>query len=231
MTGISYTLEYSKCEIWIMKLNSSGNLTRKVICKSFEGYNSPRTDVWFLENIFLRLDSSLFAYNYSLDSKWNITFGNHLLLNKSWGFNLCVTSQLEMHLIYYTYGDIIFLKFNSSGVITSHFNWGGSYYIYRPEVRIDSQDNLYMLCSIQYDNIWKETIRLSFLVKNPKSGGEPQLDPQIDERLVFLFSILGVSCVISVILVSTILKPSRPLDILEIEIPSLFFFISTTSIV
>ena len=205
ITGRSYNSGIDKYEVWIMKINNSGNLTKKIICNSFGGF--PKIEVWFLDNIFVLAGSSLFEYNYSLNSKWNFTFGSHMQIDNSGGFNFGINSQHEMYFIYYTVGDITILRFNSSGAIISNFKWGGSYYVYPPKVTIDSQDNLYMLCLIHYENIWKELIHLKMLVKNPKSGGKPQLDQIIDDRDIFVFSLLGVMSFISVILVYTILKP------------------------
>jgi len=205
VTGKSYDSGFS--EVWIMKINNSGNLTKKIVCASYGEWSSPKTEVWFLDNIFILIGSSLFEYNYSLNSKWNFTFGIHIQISDSGGFNFGITSQNEKYVVYSTVGDITILIFNSLGVIISNFKWGGSYYVYPPKVRIDSQDNLYMLCPISYVNIWNERIRLTILVKNPKSGGKPQLDQIIDDRDITIFSLLGVMSFISIILVYNTLKP------------------------
>lgn len=205
VTGISH-ISYRNYEVWIMKINNSGNLTKKIIFASFMDW--PKVDVWFLDNIYILTGSSLLKYNYSLNHKWNFTFGSHLRIDDSKHFNFGITSQYEMYLIYIIYGDISILRFNSSGAIFSNFKWGGSYYDYLHDIGIDSQDNLYMLCTIKYVNIWKESTDLTILVKNPKSDGKaPQLDQLIDGRDIFIFSLLGVMCFISVILVYKTLKP------------------------
>ena len=205
--GMSYYQEDHKNNLWIMKFNNTGNLTRKIICKSFERYHTPFSEVLFLENIFIFVESSLFEYNYSLDSQWNFTIGGPLQINEMLGFNYAITSQHEVYFIYYTGGDINILKCNSSGDIIFNFKWEGSYFRSPPKVRVDSHGNLYMLCSIDEENFWKERIHISFLFKNPKSGDKPQIVPEIDVRKIFIFSLLGVMCVISVILLYNILKP------------------------
>lgn len=200
---------YGDPGLWIMKINSSGNLTKKVICENFGAHTLA---VKFLDNIFILTEYFLYEYNYSLISKWKFPIGSYLQINEIQGCNFAITSQHEVYAIYYSYGDINILKFNSSGAIIFNFKWVGSYYppnpyVSPPKVRVDSHGNLYMLCSIDYENFWKENIHLSFLVKNPKSGGEPQPDPLIDEHIIFIFSLLGVMCVISVFLVYITLKP------------------------
>ena len=207
--GISCT-EYSNYDIWIMKINSSGNQTKKVIIKSFGAYGVglPNYEVQFLDNIFVLTEYFLYEYNYSLDSKWKFHIEHFLQIYEIQGFNLVINSQNEMYFFYYTHGDIAILKFNSSGLLLSDFNWGGSYNDILHSVRIDSQDNLYMLCTIEYADIWKDISLLSILVKNPKCDGKPpHIDHQVDDRDIFVFSLLSVMCFVSVILVFNTLKP------------------------
>ena len=123
------------------------------------------------------------------------------------GFDFVLTSQHEVYTIYYTYEDINILNFNNSGAIISNFKWAGIYNILPPKIRVDSHNNFYILCTIEYVNFWKESTHLSFLVKNPKSGGKPKIVPEIDVRQIFIFSLLGITCVISVILLYNTLKP------------------------
>ncbi len=205
--GMSNYQEDHKNDLWIMKFNNTGNLTRKIICKSYERYHTPFSEVLFLENIFIFVESSLFEYNYSLDSQWNFTIGGPLQINGILGFTFAITSQHEAYFIYYTDGDINILKCNSSGDIIFNFKWEGSYFRSPPKAIVDSHGNLYMLWSIDDENFWKERIHISFLFKNPKSGDKPQIVPEIDDRTIFIFSLLGVVCVISVILLYNTLKP------------------------
>ena len=195
---------YTDNEIWITKINSSGNLTKKVICSNF---GDTHFEVRFLDSIFVLTEHFLFEYNYSLDSKWKFPITSYLQISNSFGFNFDVSTQHEVCTIYYSYGDINILRFNRSGAIISNFKWEGSFYLYPPKVRVDSHSNVYMLCSIDYENFWKERIHLSFLVKNPLSGGKPKIVPEVDDRTIFIFSLLGVMCVISVILLYNTLKP------------------------
>jgi len=206
LTGISYN--YGFYDVWIMKMNPSGNLTKKIICNSFGGYGLPKFKVWFLENIFVLTGSSLLEYNYSLNSKWNYAFGNNIPIGDSGNFNFDINSQQEKYFSYLNYGVIYILKFNSSGAIVSNFKWGGSYHDYLQKIMIDSKDNLYMLCNIYYVNIWNEGKDLTILVKNPKSDGKiPQLEHLIDDRDFFIFFLLGVMSFISILLIFTTLKP------------------------
>ena len=203
VTCMSYSQEDHKYNLWIMKFNNTGNLTRKIINKSFD---YPYSEVFFLENIFIFVEFSLVEYNYSLDSQWNFTIDRPLQIHIL-GFNFAVTSQHEAYFIYYTDGDINILKYNSSGAIIFNIKWEGSYFRSPPKVRVDSHGNLYMLCSIDDENFWKERFHVSFLFKNPKSDGKPQIIPEIDDQTIFIFSLLGIMFVISVILLYNTLKP------------------------
>ena len=170
---------------------------------------TPKLKTLFLDTIFYFVDFSLYEYNYNLDSIWNFTIGGSLQVNESWGLNFGVTSQHELYLVYNTDEDLIIMKTNSSGALMSNFEWGEGYNFSPSMIRIDPHDSLYLLCSISYNDIWGEHIRSLILVKNPKSGGKPQLDQPIDEGLVFLFSLLGFTCFISALLVYSILKPKK----------------------
>jgi len=206
VTGISY--DSGITDAWVMKINSSGSLTKKIICNSFNGFRLPKFEVWFLDNIYVLARSSFLAYNYSLNSKWNFTFGSDIPIGESWNFNFGITTQQEKYFSYLYRDEIYILSFTSSGDIISNFKWGGSYYDYLYEIGIDSQDNLYLLCTIMYVNIWKEPTHLTMLVKNPRSDGKaPQLDRLIDDRDIFVFSLLSVLSFISVVFIYKTLKP------------------------
>ena len=191
-------------EIWIAKINSSGNLTGEGISITYTDMNFK---VRFLDSIFILTNYFLYEYNYSLDSMWKFPITNYLQVDEIRDFNFDISAQHEVCTIYYTYEDINILRFNRSEAIISNFKWGGSYYIYPPKVRVDSQSNFYILCSFDYENFWKERFHTSFLFKNPKSGDKPQIVPEIDVPTIFIFSLLGVMCVISVILLYKTLKP------------------------
>lgn len=210
ITGTSYNSGINKKEIWIMKMNNSGNVTKKIICASFEGdrWRTPKFEVWFLDNIFVLTGSSLLEYNYSLNCNQNFTLEDDAPIESGWNLDFGINSQQEMYLVYLNYGDVYILRFNNSKAILSNFTWGGPYNDYFHEIAIGSQDDLYMLCTIKYVNIWKEYIDVTILVKNPRSDGKPpQLNHLIDDRDIFIFSLLGVMCFISVILIYTTLKP------------------------
>jgi len=204
---ILMSVEYvgsSQYNLYLMKINSTGNLIKKI----FVDYEAQNYEVWFLDNIFLLVGSSLFEYNYSLDSKWNVTFGNNTIMDEFGSFNFGITSNQKMYIIHDRYREITILEFNRSGTILSKFNWGGSYYFQTIDANIDTYDNLYMVCTIRYVNIWRELTALSFLIKNPKNDAIAiYLDQIIEDGEIFLFSILGISCFLSLILIIMTLKP------------------------
>ncbi len=198
LTGSTFNLDYSHA-VWIAKINSSGNLTNKV---TFDFYSN--IEIWFFDDIFIiitkRNSSFLLKYNYSLNFMWNFTFDTRVN-------NFGINSKQEMYLLCLNYPKINIIHFNSSNII-SYFEWGGYYSTNLHSFGIDSNDNLYMLCLQNYVNIWLESTSLSVLVKNPKIDGKaPQLDQPIDDRDIFIFSLLGVMSFISVILVYNTLKP------------------------
>ena len=211
LTGSTTNLDYDyniNHDVWIMKINSSGNLTNKVTCKNINSHQI-KIKVWFLDDIFIIISkrttsfrSFLLKYNYSLNSMWNFTFDTN-----NWYYNFGINSKHEMYLLYSNYPKIDIIHFNSSNII-SYFEWGGYYSTNLHSFGIDSNDNLYILCNNNYANVWYETTSLSVLVKNPKIDGRaPQLNQPIDDRDIFIFSLLGVMSFISVILVYNTLKP------------------------
>lgn len=204
LTSVDY-VGNRQYELYLTKINSTGNMIKRIILAN-EGYNS---GTWFLDNIFVFHGSSLFEYNYSLNSKCNITFDNHILPDESWGsFNFGITSTQKMYLIYNGYQEITILEFNRSENILSKYNWGGSYSLGRIDTSIDSHDNLYMVCTIRYINVWREATALTFLVKNPTTDAIAiYLDQIIESSEIFLFSVLGISCILSLSLVFLTLKP------------------------
>lgn len=207
LTSVDY-IGSSQYNLYLMKINSTGNLLKKI----FFDYETRNYEVWFLDNIFVLLGSSLFEYNYSLDSKWNFTFGTNIIMEVRGKFYFGITSDQKMYLVHYHWGDgyssiITILRFNRSGTILSKYNWGGSYHIHSFDTSIDSRDNLYMVCSMSYINVWKDKIALTFLVKNPKIDAiAVYLDQIIESSEIFLFSVLGISCILSLSLVFMTLK-------------------------
>ncbi len=192
--------------LYLIKINSTGDFVKRVVYP-YEGWGLPNLGIWFLESIFVLIGASLFEYNYSIDSEWNITFGNDTIINEGGYYNFGITSDDKMYLIHPRYGVLTILMFNRSGTILSKFKWGGAYHFRTFDTCLDSHDNLYMVCTIGYTNIWNEYTGLAFLVKNPKADTiNPYLEQMIDDGEIFLFSLLGISCFISLILVIITLK-------------------------
>lgn len=212
LTGETY-IDIEKYDVWIMKINSSGNLTTKVSCIIFNYYRV-EVKTWFLDDIFIMVGkgnvefmSSLLRYNYSLNSRWNFTFEDFKLTRKPHEYKFGINSKKEMYLLLTKNPKIKIIHFNDTNLI-SYFEWGGYYSTNLYAFCIDSNDNLYMLCQQHYSNVWFESTSLSLLVKNPMIGGRaPLLNQPIDDRDIFLFSFFGVMSLISISLIYNILKP------------------------
>lgn len=193
---------------YIMKINKSGILTKKFVSDKGFGDN-----IWFMDDIYVLIETSLVEFNYDLDSIWNATIGNNATTEISGRVNFEITSNNTMFFFYDDIYSLTILRFNPSGTILSNFKWGESYYFSTKDTTIDSQDNLYMICTIYYTNLIDETNELTFLVKNPKNDAiATYLDQKIEDGEIFLFFLLAFSCIISIILLVRIFKPKyRPL--------------------
>jgi len=214
-------------DVWLLKLNSSGNITYKTnILNGTESSFFRNFQIFFLDNIYIYTDIPIIR-----EGKYVIHYEPFLLkfdpnLNFCWNFSLTdynvrstiitrlhldigITSHQDIAIIYNTYrasGDIGILKLNSSGQVITNYFWGGSYYDYIIAIAIDSQDNFYMLCTCEYVNIWNNHEDRIVFVKNPKPNGKPPPYQQIDYRDIYIFSILGVTSIISIISIISILK-------------------------
>jgi len=213
-------------DVWLLKLNSSGNLAYKTKIINATEYFFDNFQIFFLNNIYIYTDIPLIRMG-----KYVIYYEPFLLkfdpnLNFCWNFSLTdynvrstiltrlhldigITSQQDIAIIYNTYrtsGDIGILKLNSSGQVIANYFWGGSYSDRINAIAIDSQDNLYMLCICEYVTVWNIHEDRIVFVKNPKPNGKPPPYQQIDYRDIYIFSILGLTSIISIISIISILK-------------------------
>ncbi|MCJ7648387.1 MAG: hypothetical protein MUP85_07225, partial [Candidatus Lokiarchaeota archaeon] len=105
--------------------------------------------------------------------------------------------------------DIEILKINKSGGVISQDYWGGPN-IERPtEIIIDSHDNLYLIADCEYVNFWNAHKDISILIKNPQSGGYPPTIEELDIKMIFVFSSLGASSTLSIIITIHIIRRKR----------------------
>ncbi|MFX0018155.1 MAG: hypothetical protein ACFFAK_05675 [Promethearchaeota archaeon] len=220
-----------KYDLWLLKLNSLGNITYQTNFLNNTGHNSLQNfQIFFFDNIYIYTDIPLIREgNYIIYSEqfllkfdpnlsfcWNFSLADY---NVRWGayvtplsLDIGVTSHQDICIIYNTYresGDIGVLKLNSSGQIITNYFWGGSYYDYINAIAIDSQDNFYMLCTCEYVTDWNIHEDRIVFVKNPKPNGKPPPYQQIDYRDIYIFSFLGITSIISIIAIIFILRVSK----------------------
>ncbi len=214
-------------DLWLLKLNSSGNITYQSNIVNNTDYRPVQNfQIFFLDNIYIYTDIPLIREgNYIIYSEpfllkfdpnlsfcWNFSLADYNV-RPSYATTLYldigITSQQDIAIIYNTYRtstDIGILRLNSSGQVITNYFWGGSYYDNINAIAIDSQDNLYMLCRCGYVNIWNNHEDRTVFVKNPKPNGIPPPYQQIDYRDIYIFSFLGITSIVSIIIIISILK-------------------------
>lgn len=211
-------------DLWLLKLNSSGNIAYKTNILNCTDFNN--FQIFFLDNIYIYADilliregksvihgPFLLKFDPNLNFCWNFSLADYNVRSSyatTLSLDIGITSHQDIAIIYNTYrasGDIGILKLNSSGQVITNYFWGGSYYDRINAIAIDSQDNLYMLCTCEYVDIWGSHKEQIIFVKNPLPNGSPPAYQKIDYRDIYIFSFFGVSCVLSVIALVSILKP------------------------
>ena len=195
---------------YILKLNKTGDLIKELIIESFKTYAN---DILFLNDILVldRYSMSFFCYDLNLELKWEFSLSNyitdHFLLRtylaKDSHDNVYILQNNEL-------GNLNIVKISSTGVLLSRIIWGGVFTEMPASLNIDLDDNIYFTCKCDFYNNWQDKLVCTILVKNPAHGGippEPKWD--LDERDFFLFSVLGIVCIISPIALRSILKSNK----------------------
>ena len=195
---------------YILKLNKTGDLIKELIIESLKTY---AYNIWYLNDIFVldRYSMSIFCYDLNLELKWEFSLSNyitdHFLLStflaKDSHDNVYILQNNEL-------GNLNLVKISSTGVLLSRIIWGGVFTEMPASLNIDLDDNIYFTCKCDFYNNWQDKLVCTILVKNPAHGGippEPKWD--LDERDFFLFSVLGIVCIISPIALRSILKSNK----------------------
>ncbi|MFX1497766.1 MAG: hypothetical protein ACFFBH_09585 [Promethearchaeota archaeon] len=199
-------------EIWIMKLNSTGIILDKVYIGKIdfttgqEFYLGLDKDIYVF---FYKRTPFLLKYDTNLNFIWNITMNQNFANMLSVYINLRVDSNQDITFIYDAKRngcDIGILKLNSSGQVTDHYFWGGSYDDTIGAIEMDSQDNLFIVCQAEFYHIWTDPETYPVLIKNPIPNGKPPAYQSYDIRDYYIFSFLGILSLISVISLFSILK-------------------------
>ena len=195
---------------YILKLNSSGNQIKEILIEKFSTYFAK---MWYLNDLFVFNPNSmlLLCYDLNLDQKWNFSLSDYIsqpfvlktFLAKDSLDNVYIIQNNELF-------NIHLVKISSIGQFVSRIIWGGIFDEKPGSLNIDLLDNIYFICNCDYSNVWGDRDRYTILVKNPVNGGvppEPRRD--LDIRDYFIFSIVGIACIISPIVLVSILRSNK----------------------
>ncbi|MFW9973636.1 MAG: hypothetical protein ACFFDF_25880, partial [Candidatus Odinarchaeota archaeon] len=221
-------------KLCFMKYNNSGSFINKLEVVTIRYYEF-NLDFWFINDyayIFINdPDSSssfLLKYNSTFDLCWNVSLNEYYVTPYYYSLNtvtvIGIDSQDNILFLYnnprgeyttevskrkYDSEDISVLRLNSSGKVLAHYYWGGSYHDEPIQIGIDSQDNIYLLCICTYLNKWNVPRDPLILVKNPEINGIPPQLEWIYKYDYYVFSLMGVMSVVSLLLLISIIRPRR----------------------
>jgi len=218
---------YSRYNLYILKLNSTGEINREI--KILSNYKERGINwncwVWYINNTYLFYNTFDETYLVNIDNdcnlKWNLSIQQYLKTEyfapERFGppIESVYDSNGSIYLIYRyrsseTRGDyqrdIGILQLNKLGVVNSRYYWGGSYIDDVSTVIIDSQDNLFLIVVYEYINIWNAYWYVSIFIKNPYSGWYPPSLEEFDIGLIFVYSFLGASSALSIVIAINIIR-------------------------
>ncbi len=193
---------------YLTKLNSSGIQIKTLLIEDYEWYS---VMIWSFNDLLLYNENSksVMCYDINLNLKWNYSSSHYLSFY--WLFIIAQDSDDCVYIIQEGgSGYVHFVKINNTGGFLSEYRWGGGVVGQLRSLKIDLDNNLYLMCNCEHYNIWNNRIIYTVLVKNPLNGGIPP-EPRtvLDERDYLLFSIIGVSCIISLIALISILRINK----------------------
>jgi hypothetical protein len=220
----------SSITLYLVKFDSSGEILNetKIICGedsdlsyrlySIKYYCSNTSTYLFFDD-----EKCMLMYDNKCELKWNKSVEGYMNSNIFSWYRIISDSNENVYTVYNSNEnliqkevDIAILRINNNGDFDSQIYWGGNHDEADFEVGFDSQNNLYLLVKSEYVNFWKEHIDISVLVKNPLNGGFPPPIEKIDSGFIFVFTILGVTSTISIIICIRIIR-KRPKRFKAIE--------------
>ncbi len=194
----------------ILKINSSGFILKELVIADFETYDNQLFDDTL---IVTRYDLSIiYCYDVNLTYKWNYNISDHVIPYYYRRIDFARDSHGNIYILQVNnVGDISLLKINSTGKHISQILWGGPNNEELGNLIIDSENNIYFICNCEYNSFWGfEILRYTILVKNPVNGGSPpELGRDLDIHDYFLFSVVGIACIISPIALLSILRRNK----------------------
>jgi hypothetical protein len=155
--------------------------------------------------------SILYCYDLNLNFNWNFNLSDYVVPRFYLLIDLARDSQGNIYILQTNYfGDISLLKINSTGKFVSQILWGGPNNEFLRNLIVDSENNIYFMCYCEYLAPWSMYREYTIIVKNPIDGGSPP-KPEIDLNLFdyFLFSVVGIACIISPVALFSILKNKK----------------------
>jgi len=192
----------------IFKINSSGSILTELVINDFStslGYN------WLFDDMIIMTEYyplALYCYDADLNHKWNYNLSDYVFPYYRQLVNLARDSQGNINILQSNRAaDISLIKINSTGHHISQIIWGSSDAELLGSSLLDSDDNLFFLCHCVYYDRWRRRLEYTVLVKNPRNGGVPPVPVRtLEFKDYFLFSVLGVGSIISILSLITILR-------------------------
>jgi len=203
-----FLIEHFRGNTYLFKINSSGFILKELAIEDF------RTD--FSGNrhfddmlLITRSDFSILCcYDVNFNYIWNFTLSDYIVPHFYRPIDLARDSHGNIYILQTNNaGDISLLKINSAGKFVSQILWGGPNNEFLRNLIVDSENNIYFMCYCEYLDAWSIQQRYHVIVKNPIDGGSPPR-PEIDLNIFdyFLFSVVGIACIISLVALLSILK-------------------------
>ncbi len=195
---------------YILKLNSTGNQIKEILIENFDAYFA---NIWHLNDLFVfnRYNRLILCYDLNLDLKWSFSLSDYINPHSHPQTFLAKDSHDNVYIIQNNeIGNINLVKISSTGEFLSRITWGGILNEKPRSLIIDLDNNIYFSCFCEYFDVWRERYAYNILVKNPVNGGiPPEPIRDLDIRDYFLFSVVGIVCIISPIALLSILRSNK----------------------
>ena len=203
-----FLIEHFRGNTYLFKINSSGFILKELAIEDFRTASSGNR---YFDDMLLitRSDSSILCcYAVNFNYNWNFSLSDYVVPHSYRLIDLARDSHGNIYILQTNYvGDISLLKINSTGKFVSQILWGGPNNEFLRNLIVDSEKNIYFMCFCKYIDSWGTYREYTIIVKNPIDGGSPPR-PEIDLNLFdyFLFSVVGIACIISLVALLSILK-------------------------
>ncbi len=195
---------------YILKLNSTGNQIKEILIENFDAYFA---NIWHLNDLFVfnRYNRLILCYDLNLYLKWSFSLSDYINPHSHPQTFLAKDSHDNVYIIQNNeIGNINLVKISSTGEFLSRITWGGILNEKPRSLIIDLDNNIYFSCFCEYFDVWRERYAYNILVKNPVNGGiPPEPIRDLDIRDYFLFSVVGIACIISPIALLSILRSNK----------------------